>query len=650
MKTSRPKSAFQIVTLLSLLVSLISGAIFTTPARALTLTVTNTNNSGAGSLRQALLDANNSDVIDATGISGTITLVSELVVNDDVTINGPGAASLTVSGNDTVRVFSINTGKTVVINNLTVAHGKVVDAHGAGINNLGSLTLDHVVVSNNTVAKGSSDFLRGGGIHSYDGSSLTVTNSTVSGNTARQNGGGIDVEFNATVYLENVIIDDNHLSYYGSVGGGINIRQGTTATLDKVTISNNSAFSGGGGLYSDTTLVIANSLIANNSALTNQSSGGDGGGISFNAVGQTFTLTNVTISGNSADNTNNNARGGGIVLWAGTLNLNNVTIAGNTAESTGGGFHAELGGSAIVNMRNTLISGNTASATPADCYGNTNSLGYNLIKNVTCTITGNTTGNITGSDPKLAALADNGGPTKSMALMAGSPAINAGTNTSCPATDQRGVARPQGAYCDIGSYEKPIITLTLKSTGAQDGWILESTETSNIGGTLNTAAQTFNLGDDAAKKQYRAILSFSTGAGLPDNAVVSKVTLRVKKSASVGKATFAMFQGLLADVKKGYLGANANLASTDFQAKASTAGKTYGPFSPALVSSWYSVDLTAGKAYINKLATLSGLTQIRLRFKLDDNNNAIANYISFYSGNAAVAANRPQLAIQYYVP
>jgi hypothetical protein len=88
------------------------------------------------------------------------------------------------------------------------------------------------------------------------------------------------------------------------------------------------------------------------------------------------------------------------------------------------------------------------------------------------------------------------------------------------------------------------------------------------------------------------------------------------------------------------------LQASDFQAKAH---KSYGPFTPAPSGGWYSIDLTSGKAYINKFDTLSGLTQIRLRFSLDDNNNAIANYLSLFSGNAP-AASRPQLIIQYYVP
>jgi hypothetical protein len=99
------------------------------------------------------------------------------------------------------------------------------------------------------------------------------------------------------------------------------------------------------------------------------------------------------------------------------------------------------------------------------------------------------------------------------------------------------------------------------------------------------------------------------------------------------------------DIKKGIFGTSA-LQIIDFQAKPS---KTYGPFNTALSGGWYSINLTTGKAYINKLSTNSGLTQIRLRFKLDDNNDAVANYLSLFSGNSTMP-NRPQLIITYVVP
>ncbi len=191
------------------------------------------------------------------------------------------------------------------------------------------------------------------------------------------------------------------------------------------------------------------------------------------------------------------------------------------------------------------------------------------------------------------------------------------------------------------------VRTTFTSTAAQDGWVLETAENSKVGGTLNATAATLRLGDDAARKQYRSILSFNTG-GLPNTAVLTKVTLKVKKQGVTGGGDpLAMFQGFKVDIKTGTLG-TAVLEPADFQ---TTMGiHTYGPFLISPVGGWYSLNLTAGKAYINKLATAGGLTQMRLYFKLDDNNNTAANYLSLYSGNATTAADRPQLVIEYYLP
>ncbi len=182
------------------------------------------------------------------------------------------------------------------------------------------------------------------------------------------------------------------------------------------------------------------------------------------------------------------------------------------------------------------------------------------------------------------------------------------------------------------------------SQGANDGWVLESSETSNLGGAKNNTAITFNLGDDAARKQYRAVLSFSTGVSLPDTAIITRTTLKLKKSGVAGGGNpVAIFQGFMVDIKKGTFGTSA-LALGDFK---STASKAYGPFVTAISAGWYNINLASSNSYVNK--TGSGLTQIRLRFKSDDNNNSVANFLKLYSGNAG-AANRPQLVIEYYIP
>jgi beta-mannanase len=161
------------------------------------------------------------------------------------------------------------------------------------------------------------------------------------------------------------------------------------------------------------------------------------------------------------------------------------------------------------------------------------------------------------------------------------------------------------------------------STGdAQDGWVLESTETSNRGGSMNDSAGVLRLGDDAARRQYRTVLSFKTD-GLPDDAVITSATLKIKHHSVTPPGTNVI----------------------------ALASKSIGLFKPVLYGGWYTIRLPETVfPYINKLTTHGGLTQFRLRFKLDDNNNNVANVLNIFSGNRAVQAQRPELIIRYRVP
>ena len=200
----------------------------------------------------------------------------------------------------------------------------------------------------------------------------------------------------------------------------------------------------------------------------------------------------------------------------------------------------------------------------------------------------------------------------------------------CRSTSAKGAAAP---------------VATVRTTG-QDGWILETSEKSSRGGIIHATAGQLNLGDDILRNQYRSILSFPTGDALPDNAFIAKVTLKVKYLGIIGGGNpVAIFQGFMLDIKKGTFGA-ITLEPTDWQA---AANKTIGPFLPARVDGWYTFDLTSIRAYINKLATLSGVTQIRLRFFREDDGNFAANYLMLYSGND-LPTSRPTLIIEYKVP
>ena len=210
--------------------------------------------------------------------------------------------------------------------------------------------------------------------------------------------------------------------------------------------------------------------------------------------------------------------------------------------------------------------------------------------------------------------------------------------------DGNSTETPYEVFADHVTFSA-VTSETYSSIAAQDGSIVESSETSGLGGVLNSTASAFNIGDDKTKKQSLAILSFNTSS-LPDNAVITNIMLKVKKQSIVGGGNpVTMFNGFMVDIKKGVFG-KVGLQLGDFQAAAS---KTYGPFKTKPVSGWYTINLTSAKSYINKLSTNGGLTQIRLRFKLDDNNDTVANLLKLYSGNAA-AANCPQLMVTYYVP
>jgi len=209
-------------------------------------------------------------------------------------------------------------------------------------------------------------------------------------------------------------------------------------------------------------------------------------------------------------------------------------------------------------------------------------------------------------------------------------------------------AAPASTLVGAGIYRRAQIetTQTFYSSGSQDGWVLESSHTSSKGGTLDAASTALRLGDNASKKQYRSVLSFGT-SGLPDSAVITKVTLRFKKQGVTGGGDpLTTFRGLMVDIKKGYFGSSSALQASDFQAATS---RSYGAFHPALSGNWYSIDLTGAKGYVNKTSSSSGRTQIRLRFKLDDNNNSVANYLRLCSGNSTTSV-RPQLVVTYYVP
>ena len=357
-------------------------------------TVDELNGDGDCSLREAVKAANTDSPVDACPAgsgadtinlpSGTYTLTSgsSLAILSSLNLSGAGADTTIIeaaaaAGVADFRVLLVGADVgDVAVSGVTIRHGD----GGGGVG--------------------------GGGIRSL--ARLTVSNSTITNNTAR-------------------------------FGGGISA--GRSLTLSNTTVNNNNADAGGGGIVNSGTLIVTNSTFNGNFG------GPASGGAIFNTRFGTLAVTNSTLSGNSA------GRGGGIEN-RGTVTLTNSTISNNTATIAGAGNNNEFGGTTT--LKNTIIAN---FAPKFDCTGGGfTSLGNNLDSDGTCNLTA--TGDLPNTNPLLGPLADNGGSTKTHELLTGSPAIDAVLVADCTdpdgspiTTDQRGVARPQGLDCDIGAFE-----------------------------------------------------------------------------------------------------------------------------------------------------------------------------------------------------
>ena len=415
------------------------------------ITVTNLNDSAAGSLRQALADAGDGDTINFAVI-GTINLTSgELVIDKNVTISGPGSNSLTVrpSSGSFFRVFDVMPSHSITIQGLTISFGYAGSAQGGGIfldEHVTATIADCVLTNNYTGDIGGAIFINAGAM-------LTVLNSTITGNTAGTS--------------------DN-----GGSGAGIYNNAGTLTIIDS-TISNNTAwfghFSGGGGggiLNANGTLEISNTTIGSNLA------GISGGGISGSGA---MTITNSTISGNVAGFTQPGEIGLGGGIWnSGTLTMANCTISGNDAHGStfkGGGVGGGIYSIGLADIGNSTLSGNQADVHGGSIYGGTFDIGNSILNgggpeniyDATVTSQGynvcsddgggflNSPGDQINTDPLLGPLQDNGGPTFTHELLTGSPAIDAGDPkfTPPPYYDQRGPDfwRVRNGRIDVGSFE-----------------------------------------------------------------------------------------------------------------------------------------------------------------------------------------------------
>ena len=479
-------------------------------------------------------------------MSGTITLTGGVLsVTQSVTIAGPGAGVLTVSGNNTTTVFDVApslANQDVTISGLTITGGSAT-TNGGGILAAGvlrSLTLSADTITGNEVTLGPTNAGGGGGVY-VNGADLVVTNSTIDGNSATltgsasgSSGGGGIYSNGGAMTIGGSDISHNTMdqaSSSGDNGGGGIYANGGAVELDASTVLDNSSHitsdtggdNGGGGVHSESGgVTLSSSKVNGNSFTLGSSTGGDNGGGGIFADGDQVTVVFSSIDGNAltlqsdtggdddgaglasqggdigvafssiSNNTGNitdsgGDDGGGAILDEGgsnvyltsTLSGNSMTISGGGVDNGGGaiysfgdslisnltiaGNHTNAPGGALLNrgqarFKDTIVAGNVA--TPAgNCAGTGTfvSAGFNLESANSCVF--NATGDLVNTDPLLGPVQNNGGPTPTQALPAGSPAVDAGDCTDLagqPLTiDQRGVARPQptGGKCDIGAYE-----------------------------------------------------------------------------------------------------------------------------------------------------------------------------------------------------
>jgi len=407
-----------------------------------TFTVINTNDSGTGSLRQAILDTNadlGGDIIQfASGVTGTITLTSgELDITAAVDLQGPGAGVVTVSGNNASRVFSVSANAT--ISGLTITGGSA--DYGAGVLNAGTLTVNGSSIRNNI--SGYSGFhgspAGGAGIYNASQGTLFLTDSSVAGNvTFGADGGGI---YNlGTVTVAGDAVEDNAVEGNSAVvGGGID-NLGKLAVIDS-SFDSDFSWSGGGGIDNSGTLTLANSTITFNNVMSAEGSGG------IYSSGS-MTCVNSTIAYNHIEVADYLGPGAGLDSTGATCILDNTIVAQNGTSFNAGSTESDIAGTVSPPSAHNLIG-------PGGSGGLENGVNGNLVG-----VADPGFGSETSLGPK------NGIPTTEyVPLLPGSPAIGAGSVALAvdPAsgqsltTDQRGpgFARIVSGAVDIGAFESP---------------------------------------------------------------------------------------------------------------------------------------------------------------------------------------------------
>lgn len=426
------------------------------------------------------------------GMDENAAATGDLDITEAVVINGAGRDTTTVDGSDLDRVFHLllpadeigqlsgltiqqgdphftpGGGIFVQTGRLSLADARLIDnfsGQGGGLYNGGVVTMTNTIVQDNIGPEG-------GGLYSAESSSLTIRESQIITNGAGHGGG---LYLNQDIIFGDapaVTIMSTTIAYNGATYGGGIYALSSRLLLAGSRVEGNGSAGAGGGIYAGSVIMtVTKSTIANNYVNSAQ---GDGAGISAN--GSTLTVRDSTFYHNMLEGVNTHGgalhifgwstivnttfshnqagRGGAIRFGIGNHFITNTTIVSNTA-FYGGGIYDDPIYAGSATLFNTIVA--LSSLSNCTDNGQIHTAGHNLDSGDSCNFDG--PGDLTNTDPLVGPLQDNGGATGTHALLAGSPAIDTGENTNCPATDQRGVARPVDGngdgdpICDIGAYE-----------------------------------------------------------------------------------------------------------------------------------------------------------------------------------------------------
>lgn len=617
------------------------------------LTITNGNGNGiAGNGGGGMYNSSGSPTLTNVTFSSNSATWGGGMVNFNN--SNPTLTNVTFMGNSASNFGGgmYNSNSNPILTNVTFSENSALrafngafyyDGYGGGMYNYNSNpTLTNVTFIENSGYAGGGMFNVGS---TGSGSNPNLTNVTFSGNSADANGGGM---------------------YNG----------GSSPTLTNVTFSDNSAATGGGMANEDYPVNYSYSHpTLKNVIIANSLSGGDcvriyGG--AFNAASSNNLIEDASNACGLSDGVDGNIIGQDPMLDFlgnnGGSTLTHALLPGSPAIDTGDdascpandqhgetrpqGSHCDIGAYEVTQAPVDGTPPSVDSITRADANP---TLAQNLdftvafsepvtgvnMSDFSLTVTGNVSGasisNLSGSGDTYTVSVNRG---------SGDGTIRLDLNASGTGIEDLASNPIGGGYTSGESYTiLPNSSASFTSLGAYDGYVLESGENTDIGFWSNVTGTNFILGDNAYRRQYRSFLHFDTSS-LPDGAVITSLTLQIKKQGGTGTNPFSALGNLLVDIIQPYFGAGIGLAVSDFQAAPSTAN--VGFFNPTpLADNWYSAALDPSAfPFLN----VSGSTQFRLAFSIDDNNNRIADTLRFFSGNYSTASYRPVLIVEYYVP